>query len=320
MNDIVVTDSSLHDKAIMLNAALDLAFGVDENDFELTVPASSDISVGDYFYFEGTEWGGIVDRRTLRLTGGVATMVCSGRSWHGILSHSIICPDPGSSHLAYSGDLHSIFSEVILRQGLTGLFSVPTSLAGITASGNFDRYTDIYSAFVKLCKSVGYKLVIRATRAYAVELSAVKAELVKLDTDKYELTITEGRYTNHLVCLGSGELENRVVVHRYMDSSGIISSSQSLFGVDEIAEVYDYSNADIVELTEKGDEKLAACFADACELTVADNMQLSIGDLVSAASVDTNMEIEATVEKVIVVTDGKTATVSYEVGNLTRRR
>lgn len=319
MNDLVITDSSLADRFIPKRKRLDLAYGVDENDFTLNLPLADDLEVGEYFYFEGTECGGIVDRRDIDHTSGAASMTYYGRSWQGILSHSIICPNSGSAYLPYSGDLHSIFATIITRQGLGSVFVAASGLSGFTASGNFDRYTDVYTAFKKLCKSVGAKLVIRKTAAHTVELSAVARRVVNLDSDKYRLKIGEGRYTNHLVCLGSGELASRVVVHLYMDGSGNVSQSKTFSGVAEIAETYDYNNADRAELIERGTEKLNELFGDACELTLSENLGLEIGDVVRAASVDKDIVIEATVEKVIVEIENNVETVSYEVGNLTKR-
>lgn len=319
MNDLVLTDSSLRDYAVPLRKRLDMAFGVDENDFELTLPLGGGASVGDFIYFADTEWGGVIDRETLSHERGRLSTTYNGRTWHGVLACSVICPDSGKDYLAYSGDLHAIFRTIVQRQGLSGLFAVKDGNSGFTASGNFDRYTDAYTAFKKLCKSKGCKLRMRVNSARKVELSAVAVEPIRLDTDEYDLQITEGRYTNHLVCLGSGELSSRVVVDLYMDGSGNVSGKRTFSGVDEIASVYDYNNADSTELTEKGTEKLAAEFANACELTVADNLQLEIGDVVRAASVERGIEIEATVEKVLVVLENESASVSYEVGNITKR-
>jgi len=320
VNDLVITDSSLKDRLIPLRKKLDLAYGADENDFLLTLPIGDDVSVGEYFYFEGTECGGIVDGREIDYTNGAPVTAYSGRSWQGILAHSVICPDAGSDYLAYSGDLHSILSMIVERQGLGGLFAVESGSSGFTASGKFDRYTDAYTAIRKICKSVGAKLVIRkASGGHRVELSVAACRVVNLDSDKYCLNIAEGRYTNHLVCLGSGELAQRVVVHLYTDGDGNVSQTRTFSGVDEIAEVYDYNNAEAGELTEKGTERLNELFGDACELTLSDNLGLEIGDVVRAASVDKGIVIEATVEKVIVNVENGTENVSYEVGNLTKR-
>ena len=44
---------------------------------------------------------------------------------------------------------------------------------------------------------------------------------------------------NHLICLGSGELRNRTVVHLYVDGNGNISQTQTFTGLEERAEVLD---------------------------------------------------------------------------------
>ncbi len=319
MNDLVLTDSALRDVSIPAQKRFDLAFGADENDFELTLPLSeAELSVGDCFYFANTEWGGVIDRRTFNF-GANRSITYYGRSWHGILAGSVLCPNAGTDYLTYSGDLHAILRTVVARQGLQGIFAVPDTAFGVSASGSFDRYADAYSALVKLFREKGCKLVFRVGTSHMVELSAAKASPIRLDTDQYDLKIAEGRYVNHLVCLGSGELRNRVVVHLYSDARGNVSTTRTFSGVEEIAATYDYNNAEATELREKGTEKLRQMFADACELEVGDNLGLEIGDVVRAASTDSGIEIEATVEKVTVKVTNDTATVSYEVGNLTRR-
>ena len=47
----------------------------------------------------------------------------------------------------------------------------------------------------------------------------------------------EGDGVNHLICLGQGELKNRIVRHLYVDQNGNIGSTQYYTGVDEIAAV-----------------------------------------------------------------------------------
>lgn len=318
MIDLVIADSQLRDRLIPKRLTLDLAYGADENDFKLTLPLSQDVEVGEFIYFEDTECGGIIDNREIDYTGGSAKMAYSGRSWQGILGKSVICPDSGSAYLDYSGDLNGILRGVVARQGLGSLFSVPPGASGFTASGQFERYTDAYTAFKKLCKAAGAKLRIRKAESHRVELSAVAARAVNLDSDQYTLKINEGRFTNHLVCLGRGELESRDVIHLYADAGGEVSQTQTFFGASEITEVYDYNNAYSEELVKKGTEKLKEAFGNSCELEVKDNIGLEIGDVVRAASVDKGITIEATIEKVIVAIENGVETVSYEVGNLTK--
>ena len=121
MNDLVLTDSALRDVSIPAQKRFDLAFGADENDFELTLPLSeAELSVGDCFYFANTEWGGVIDRRTFNF-GANRSITYYGRSWHGILAGSVLCPNAGTDYLTYSGDLHAILRTVVARQGLQGV-------------------------------------------------------------------------------------------------------------------------------------------------------------------------------------------------------
>ena len=64
------------------------------------------------------------------------------------------------------------------------------------------------------------------------------------------------RGTNHLICLGKGELKDRLVIHLYIDDQGNISQTQYFFGINEIAEIYDSSGSEYEDLLKNGTEKL----------------------------------------------------------------
>ena len=83
------------------------------------------------------------------------------------------------------------------------------------------------------------------------------------DSTQLEFEITQNnRPVNHLVCLGQGDLSNRAVIHLFTDEDGNIQPYASdnpledadyitdeqnkvITGIDEVAEVYDYPNAEI---------------------------------------------------------------------------
>ena len=52
---------------------------------------------------------------------------------------------------------------------------------------------------------------------------------------------------------------------------------------------------------------------------VADNLQLDVGDLVRCVDVETGINVEATVEKVVVEVSNDVASLSYEVGGIIAR-
>lgn len=318
MEDLVLADSSLADLMVLGEYDLDLAYGASENDFALTVDLGRKIPYGSYAFYNESDWGGTVDTSEIIGSGKATQLRYGGRTWQGILDKTVLCPDSGKDYLPYSGDLNAVIASVIARQGKGDVFAASSEAAGIAVSGNFERHVSAFAGLSKLCRSKGYKLSFRKASGGKVEVSAIKAVTHELDSDHYKFDIKKsGRFVNHLVCLGGGELKDRVVVHLYADANRKISQTQTFFGADEIAEVYDYNNADRAELIEKGTEKLQEYLdSDTCELTVSESTGFDVGDMVHAVNVEEDIEITATVEKVIVSYDSEVLDVSYEIGNI----
>ena len=61
---------------------------------------------------------------------------------------------------------------------------------------------------------------------------------------------------NHLICLGEGELKDRVVEHLYVQADGSIGTTPYYTGVDEITDVYDFPGADSATLIEYAEQQL----------------------------------------------------------------
>ena len=60
--DLIYTNASGEDVGVLQGFTLDLAYGSDENDFQLEVSIDNQaIEAGAYIYIDGTEYGGIVD-------------------------------------------------------------------------------------------------------------------------------------------------------------------------------------------------------------------------------------------------------------------
>lgn len=53
------------------------------------------------------------------------------------------------------------------------------------------------------------------------------------------------RGVNHLVCLGKGELKDRLVIHLYVDEKGNVGQTQYYRGIDEIEETYPVTNISV---------------------------------------------------------------------------
>lgn len=316
---IVVNDSALGDVRELSDFELDLAFGSDENAFSLECEAAHAPADGQFVSIDGTEYGGVVDQASYE-AGREATgsILCKGRTWHGILAGKRLLPDSGSGYLSVSGKAGEVLASLIERMGLSGLFSAAADDTAIEYT--FDRFTDGYSGLKAMAKANGRKVAMRR-KGGKVEISLPPAVdyANKVDSDLLDFTLTSvHRCVNHLVCTGTGELEDRAVVHFYADSAGNVSHTQSLFCVDEIAALYDYSNADEAQLEEEGRKKLQEYQTQgSVEVEAHDDIDVNVGDVISARDNAHGRTVAATVAKKIVKVSRGVATYSYEVGSET---
>lgn len=319
---LVIADKAGNHLREVQDFTLDLAFGEDENTVTVTCDSSVAPKAGHYVYIDGTEYGGTIDEQKAGSTRkGGRTMTCTGRTWHGILANKRLLPPSDSTHLTYSGRVDGLLSRVFALTGLTGLFQAEECDAQVSVS--FDRFCDAYEGLTDALDTVGRKLrlewregKVHASAPLAVDYSA------KVDSSQMDFTITKTtRCTNHLVCGGAGEGENRAVIHFYADAAGNVSHAQTLFGVDEITSFYDYTNADEEKLEEDGAKKLAKMQTHGLvEADSHDDMNVDVGDIISAQDSRTNLTVAAKVAKKVVAISKGVASYSYEVGTATTRR
>ena len=316
---VVIHDSALGDVRELSDFTLDLAFGSDENSFTLECAAALAPTEGQFAFVDGCEYGGVVDEATYdagRESSGAVT--CKGRTWHGILAGKRLLPDSGSGYLSVSGKAGDVLASLIARMGLSGLFTAASDDTAV--SFTFDRFCDGYSGLKAMAKANGRKVAMRR-KGGKVEISLPPAVdyANKVDSDLLDFTLTSvHRCVNHLVCAGTGELENRAVIHFYADAAGNVSHTQSLFGVDEIAALYDYSNADADKLEEEGRKKLQEYQTQgSVEVEAHDDIDVDVGDVISARDNAHGRTVTATVVKKIVQVSRGVATYSYEVGSET---
>ena len=267
--DLIYADETGKDINVLPSYKMDMAYGKDENDFAVCVDRNDHCCYGSYLiYAEGTEYGGIVDKIKSDTDAGEVTY--TGRTWHGVLAGKTICPDPGDDYYTVSGEANTVLQMIIDRIGLSGTFIASTEDTGvIIRSWQFDRYCDAYSGIRKMLKSYGLKLKLQWA-GNMVEISAVPvrdySQDEEFDASQVPFTVEQNyNPVNHLICLGQGNLRDRAVIHIFTDKHGGVqpylvdptkepvedsdyildTSSQLLFGREEVAEVYELSNAEI---------------------------------------------------------------------------
>ena len=130
---------------------------------------------------------------------------------------------------------------------------------------------------------------------------------------------TRTDFVNHLICLGQGELKNRQVIHLYANSNGVISTTKSITGINEIVETYDYSSVESLEELNSGGiaEFKKRREQSKVSVNVDDSLDLNIGDLISCYDLTTNTEIKREIsQKIITISALKVVKISYKVGDL----
>lgn len=301
--------------------SLDMAFGdPEENDFTLTVPVGDDsMEVGDWVFHPGTEYGGIVDGADYDDQTDDPTVTYRGRTWHGVLSKSILRPDAGSDYLTVSGDVTSVLSSLIDRQGLDGVFEVVPGGSGSVTSYRFARYVDAYTGILSMLGSVGMRLRVRKGLGKC-ELSA--APIVDLadvvDDARMSIRVVAGRPEyNHLVCLGEGELSARTVVDLYLTDDGEVTEDRAHDGEDDLQGTYESTSADRAKLVEGGTERLMKYYEDSMkvEADIPDDSGVTVGDVVTGRSVVVPVKVVAPVASVNVKSSyDSDPAASYSVG------
>ena len=323
MEPVLIATDALHDDLCAVTSfTLDMVIGHDRQDFTACFDPVDGVGGGSLIYIDGTEYGGIVDDVTTSTETGLTEY--HGRTWDGILAAKRILPPDGSAYRTVSGEANSVLASLITLLDIADVFTASTDNSGITVNYQFDRFVDAYEGIYKMLKSASAKLVIRRGAGTTV-LSAAAAQTItnEADSDLLDFALTKtNRTVNHLVCAGTGEGTEREILHLYADANGNVSTTQSLFGVNEITDYYDYNNADSAELLKGGTDKLKEYQTKgAVDITNIGRGSWDIGDTLQARDNKSGMVVNAPIV-------GKTVTVSqstnwelstsYEVGEVSR--
>lgn len=319
---MVIVISDENGKALREIADFDFetAFGDDENTISIEADSSAMPTEGGYAFIDGTEYGGTIDKikaSTSRSNG--RSLTAKGRSWHGILAGKRLVPDPDRSHIVVSGQIATVLQALIERMGLSDLFEAPASESDNRdiSDYEFERFVDGYTGIKAMCTAHNMKLKMRFVEGKVLIGACDVVDYgSKVDSDLIDFDLERiSRRTNHLICGGTGENENRAIIHFYADENGVVSKTQSLFGVDEIAAFYDYSNADEEKLEEDGKKKLEEMQGQGTvEVDVHDDLDIDVGDIVSARDNVNGITVSAAITKKIVKISRGVATYEYEAG------
>jgi hypothetical protein len=121
---------------------------------------------------------------------------------------------------------------------------------------------------------------------------------------------------NHLICLGSGELKDRTVIHLYADVNGVISQTQTQFGADEVTDVYDYAGAEADNLIESGTDQMKAnASKNEFAIDLESAQDVAVGDIVGCRDYITGNTMTAPITTKVVKWKSGFETVEYQLSD-----
>lgn len=303
---------------------IDYDFDIDlggDNDFQISLSYASWtdlIEIGKRIYIPDTEYGGII--KYISSATNTGNIFLKGYTWRGYLDKRIIVPPSGQDYYTASGELNSILSSLISIPG----FVVPSVSTGITVNYQFNRYVSVLEGIEAMLATVSYRLDIQYIQTQSggyVQVQAVKSGLygdsIEYSQDSLiDFTSTDDQMgVNHLICLGTGELRNRLVVHLYADRAGNVSQTQTITGIDEVIETFENSGAEQETLIETGTNRLQERTNKKSFTSMIKDIEseLFIGDIVSGQDYITGNKVtKPIVEKIVKKAKGEIS-IDYKI-------
>lgn len=324
---LILADSNLRDILPVMNAYIDVAVGSDENNFEIKISRQKwddRMTFGNVLYIKNTEYGGIIGEVDTDTAEDKVSLI--GYTWRGMLSKKIIQPPSGQNYMKVSGELNEVIGSLISEQ-FGDYFVASQESTGVTVNNyQFERYCTLLYGLEKMLKSVNYRLQIRYIQQEQGQPAYIEIATVPIEDYSQRIELSQDsrlNFTfknikngvNHLICLGKGELQDRQVVHLYVQENGSIGTSPYYTGLQEIAETYEDTSSEAAELQEKGTEKLQELMnSTAFSMDVESlNINVEIGDIVGGRDYITGMYAAKPVAKKIYRLENGIESLEYEL-------
>lgn len=322
MSEVIIADASGVELRSILFREYDFEIGDKENSFLITCNRAEWENVPDNarIYIPGTEYGGIYKR--LESDTRYNAVAVGGYTWRGMLQNKVICPPAGEDYATDSGELNQILARRV-STALPGLFVGSEESTGVTVSYQYSRYVTLYEGLKEMLRSAGYKMRIQYDQEQcrvvvdAVPIVDYSAQIeYSSDMNANYSMIINKMGVNHLICLGSGELKDRTVIHLYADVNGVISQTQTQFGADEVTDVYDYAGAEADNLIESGTDQMKAnASKNEFAIDLESAQDVAVGDIVGCRDYITGNTMTAPITTKVVKWKSGFETIEYQLSD-----
>lgn len=313
--DLIYSDQNKIEQGILQNFDVDFDTTSQKN-FQISVGIKNNVLQGGFWwYIEGTEYGGRVDAYNIITEDD--EIQYKGRNFRGILDTKVIEPPTGQDYKILLGTIKEVIGTLIADAGLEELFVVDD--CDIQVNYQFNRYITTYEGICMMLKKYGL-VPSFIVRDGIVHISASAptdySNENEYSQDDLKFSIKKSfADVNHLICLGQGELANRTVIHLYTDANGNISEIKTLFGEDEVVDVYENTNAeDAATLKAEGIDRLNELKnTDSFEVTIPD-YEYKIGDIIGGIETVTNTYVAREIVNIIAKISDTKIDIEYKVG------
>ena len=254
--ELIYADHSFRELGVIKDYELDLAYGKDENNFEITTDEKLDI--GMFWFAKDTEYGGIIDG----IKTEADTTIYTGRSWHGIIA----------SHHGYEvGDLYGdpveVLQDIITRTDLPFTVDIASCSTNPIENTYIDKWQDLYTILRQICTANGLKFKIVYSDGLQVSLQNtfdftkdayfdITQYTANMETAKAvpnhwigRNRVGESVYIKHIYLNADGD----IIPYTRTEDTGVMTDAdydypstdygQEIYGIDEITEVVDLENA-----------------------------------------------------------------------------
>lgn len=323
---VILANSDLRELGAVKDANLTVDLNGNRN-FSLQIARSywrPELTFSSLIYILGTEYGGIIGEVLTDTT--LDYVELKGLSWRGRLAKKIIEPPAGKDYKTVSGELHTVMKELIEPE-FDGLFVVSQEDTGMIVNNyQFDRYCTLLDGLNKMLKSKWHRLQLSFRREQGepgyLFIEAVPitdfSNQIELSRDcRLNYTMDDKRDgVNHLIVTGKGELQDRNILHLYVQENGEIGTEQYYTGIQEVAEVYENTSTETDELMSAAEDRLRSLAGKKTfRMDVAKlGLDVGIGDIVGGRDYLTGMYIAKPVENIVyeIVNDVESKTYKLE--------
>ena len=322
--EYIYTDSNYNELGYLTHFDADIEIGkydVSKNDFELTLSLEDRdplFTVGSLFYKENTEIGGVIQRLKINTSDNTITLI--GPTFRGLLEKEYVQPPAGSAYLTLNGEANTCIN-VLIDGRFSNLFVVD-NIGASNINIKYDvRDINLLQALEKSLDASNARLCIKHQIDGKVHLYAEKindlSNTLQYDNDyQIDMTVkTETKPYNHILCLGKGELLDRLRINLYLQSDGSWSETNETYkGLNR--KTYKHEDVNVEkrdELIKNATEKVAEA-NDTLEISFdADDAELF--DIVGAKENITGISFKEPITQKIIKISDDDISISYKVGD-----